>query len=87
VEDRVDEGPHRRRRDKLQFVAKELAEQVILPEGLGYVPLGEMDLDDDSVSALLQRFGGDRGETGLHRGRVVSARGEVLTHRLEGMEP
>jgi hypothetical protein len=46
-----------------------------------------MDLDDDSVSALPQWLGGDRGETGLHRGREVSARGEVLTHRLEGMEP
>ncbi len=64
-----------------------LAEEPILPQGLGRVALGDMRADQDPVRALAQRVGGNARQSSLNREPEQPLGGERRAQRLERVQP
>jgi hypothetical protein len=60
---------------------------VVLAKGLRPVALGQVRLDQRSVSALAQGLRGHRGKPAFYRQGITPSGGEPFAQRLEGMQP
>src|SRR3712207_9119614 len=60
-------------------------EELVGPDRLGYVPLGQVDADHRPMCALPQRFGADRRIGGLQGLTVATEDDEPGRHGLQGL--
>lgn len=75
-----------RRRFELELDAKEAAERVVLLVGCSYIPFREMGSDQRPLSALAERFAGDRHHPGLYRLAEAADFAQPSAQRFEGSE-